>query len=212
MSLPLVSQVWESGLSLTLKIVAGAFAQFAASDGSRVKPSIKRLAWLVNRSERRVQVVAKELRRLGVLVVVKGHSRRFPTEYRFVADALPTRMPFNTAQLTLPLNTRRKGESLHARNTRRKGKPDVSEFKPDVSEFKPDAAASPDLLIDLSIDQSRDQRTEPPARTAPAPFPPLETYETPDPRRTLKPTAVRGEREWLEAQRARRRYGTTRFR
>jgi len=84
-----MSAVFESGLPAWLKPYAAAFASFAADDGTRVYPTVKRIARMCSRSERRAQNATTELRRLGVLVVEAPSGRATAARYRFNASALP---------------------------------------------------------------------------------------------------------------------------
>jgi hypothetical protein len=89
MSGRLVSAVFESTLPSWLKPYAAACATFAADDGSRVFPSVARIARLVGRTERSTQRALQELRDRGVLVVEVAAGRYRPTRYRFRATLLP---------------------------------------------------------------------------------------------------------------------------
>ena len=91
MSGRLVSCVFESRLPHRLKSLAAVLASFGRDDGSSIRPSIARVARLWGRSERRVQAALTDLQRIGVLVVVRAHAPRRPTEYRIdlvVSDAV----------------------------------------------------------------------------------------------------------------------------
>jgi hypothetical protein len=89
MSGRLVSTVLESALPAWLKPYAVAFASFAADDGSRIYPTIARIARMVSRSERMTQYAVAELRRLHVLEVVKAGGRNTATRYQLHAERLP---------------------------------------------------------------------------------------------------------------------------
>lgn len=84
-----MSAVLESALPARLKPYAAAFASFAAPDGSRVFPSVRRVAQHVGRSTRQTKVAIARLKRLGVLELARPHTPRRPAEYRFMATALP---------------------------------------------------------------------------------------------------------------------------
>jgi len=85
----LVSAVLNSALPAWLKPYATAFASFAADDGSRVYPSVARVARMMGRTERATQTALQELRRLGVLVLEETHAPRRAARYRFLEVALP---------------------------------------------------------------------------------------------------------------------------
>ena len=89
MSGRLISSVLESALAPWLKIYAAAFASFAADDGSRVFPTVGRIARMVGRSERQTQKATTELRRLKVLQVIAPSGRNTATRYQFHAERLP---------------------------------------------------------------------------------------------------------------------------
>jgi len=89
MSGRLVSAVFNSALPAWLKPYAAACASFAADDGSRVYPSVDRVAKMVGRCERATRTAMQELRRRGVLTVDIPHGRYRATRYVFQATALP---------------------------------------------------------------------------------------------------------------------------
>jgi len=89
MSGRLVSAVFDSALPAWLKPYAAAFASFALDDGTRVYPSIARIARMVGRSARSTQTAATELRQRGILLVDVQHARDRATRYVFNAAALP---------------------------------------------------------------------------------------------------------------------------
>jgi len=89
MSGRLVSAVFDSALPAWLKPYAAACASFAADDGTRVYPSISRIARMVGRCERATQTAVQELIRRGVLEVLAPARQHTSTHYRFVLDAVP---------------------------------------------------------------------------------------------------------------------------
>jgi len=89
MSGRLVSTVLESALPAWLKPYAVAFASFAADDGSRVYPSVARIARLVGRSERQTKRAVADLRRRRILTVVTPSTHYAATRYMFHAEQLP---------------------------------------------------------------------------------------------------------------------------
>jgi hypothetical protein len=105
MSVVIQDSIWRSNLDPSLKPYAHAYARFAAHDGSNVRPSIERVAWMVGVTERPAREATARLRRLGVLVVVRAHAPRRPTLYWFDVSALPQRPALNTLQASLPLVT-----------------------------------------------------------------------------------------------------------
>jgi len=87
----LVAAVYHSTLPGWLKPYAAACASFAADDGTRVFPSVARLAKIVGRSDRATQTALHELHRRGVLEVQAAPRQHQATHYRFNAAALPQR-------------------------------------------------------------------------------------------------------------------------
>lgn len=99
MSWPLVAAVYASTLPGWLKPYAAACASFAAEDGTRIYPSVARVAGLVGRHERATQYALQHLRALGILEVLAPGRRHQATHYRFNAAALP--QPSDGTQLRL---------------------------------------------------------------------------------------------------------------
>jgi len=89
MSGRVVSLVLESALPAWLKIYAAAFASFASDDGSKVFPTLKRIARMVGKSERQAQRATTELRRLAILEVLTPSGRATATRYHFHVERLP---------------------------------------------------------------------------------------------------------------------------
>lgn len=89
MNTRLVATVFASALDLWLKPYAAAFASFAAEDGSRVFPSVARVARMLNRSPRQVHRAIAELREKAILVPESTPTRHLAIRYRFQAEKLP---------------------------------------------------------------------------------------------------------------------------
>jgi len=89
MSGRLVSAVFYSDLPAWLKPYAAAYASFAADDGSRVYPTIARVAKMVSRSERSTKRAIKLLRARGVLALEAGPGPHRAPRYAFRTIALP---------------------------------------------------------------------------------------------------------------------------
>ena len=99
-----------------LKPYATAFASFAKDDGSRVYPSIRRIARMVGRSERAAATAAAELRRRHILELAAPAGRERAARYVFNASALPGetgQYPFTFEKTSFP----------QAQATKRSGKP-----------------------------------------------------------------------------------------
>jgi hypothetical protein len=93
MSARLVRRVHDSDLDPALKHTAVTLASLAKADGTRVCPSVARLASWLSRTPRQTQRMLARLRALGVLVprtTTTGGAGRI-VEYVFHADALPAR-------------------------------------------------------------------------------------------------------------------------
>ena len=90
MSGRLVSAVFDSTLPAWLKPYAAACASFALDDGTRIFPTVLRVARMVGRCERATQAALLELRSRGILTVEAAPGRNRATRYRFHAAALPS--------------------------------------------------------------------------------------------------------------------------
>jgi hypothetical protein len=82
MSIRVMAQVWEHEFSRSEQAIMLALADHAHDDGSRVFPSVERVAWKTGYSKRQTQRIIGTLRKSGVLVVVKKAYKNRPTEYR----------------------------------------------------------------------------------------------------------------------------------
>jgi len=89
MSGRLVSIVFNSALPAWLKPYAAACATFAADDGTRVFPTVARIARMVGKSERSTQRALHALRDRGVLALELGPGHHRAARYRFRVVALP---------------------------------------------------------------------------------------------------------------------------
>jgi hypothetical protein len=94
MSGRLVSIVFDSALPAWLKPYAAACASFAADDGSKVYPSVARIARMVGRGRRATQRALHALRDRGVLTLEGGAMHHRAARYHFRVLALPTREPY----------------------------------------------------------------------------------------------------------------------
>lgn len=107
MSIPLVSAVFESALDLWLMPYAAAYASFANHDGSRVFPSVARIAKILDRSPRQVRRALAELRRTGVLIAEPSGVRN-SLRYTFQASRLPRTTDGRQFLMSFPQGDRRK--------------------------------------------------------------------------------------------------------
>ena len=89
-----MSQVWELELSHAQQSIALAMADHGDDDGSRIFPSLARIAWKTGYSDRQVRRVVRQLEDLGLLVVVCASSRYRPVEYRMDAAAVARKHGF----------------------------------------------------------------------------------------------------------------------
>lgn len=94
MSVTLIWQVLDSALPPSLKLAAIEYASYADPDGSRVYPSLGRVAWRLGVTRRQAQRKTSTLIDLGILVRVKRAAPGRTSSYVFKADALPRRPPF----------------------------------------------------------------------------------------------------------------------
>lgn len=97
-----VSRVLESDLPAHLSKTAEACATFADDgDGSKVKPSMKYLAWLTKQGVRTVQRHMHELIAMEVLVELNAATQHRPAHYRMDLTKLPARPPFRLPEVQL---------------------------------------------------------------------------------------------------------------
>ena len=89
----------RSGLPRREREIARWMVSFAEDDGSKIYPSVKRIAELSGYSERSVQLAIAKLRALDVLRVVRPHAPHQPRQYWFNRDALPPRRHRNQLAL-----------------------------------------------------------------------------------------------------------------
>ena len=89
MAVLLVEAVFASALAAWLKPFAAAYATFAANDGTRVYPSIERIAQMTSRSRRQTLRATAALRALYVLTELERSKRHSSTRYVFHPEALP---------------------------------------------------------------------------------------------------------------------------
>jgi hypothetical protein len=106
----LAGKVWQSDLPRDLKPLAAVLADRADDDGNNLFPSVAYLRWALSDSDsppvskRSVQAKRSALRNLGLLREVaagEGGRGNF-TRYRFVAEKLPGREPWNVARKREP--------------------------------------------------------------------------------------------------------------
>ena len=152
MSGRLVSSVLDSRLTHRLKMLAAVLASFGRDDGTSIRPSVATMARYWGRSERRVLAGLADLQRIGVLIVVRRHAPRRPTEYRLdlermaaLADPVPTWRQTARYQLRLPLFP----QVFHSDGSRRSGKP--KSFPHFHRRTHDDPASTPDASVTRSV-------------------------------------------------------------
>ena len=89
----LAGKVWLSGLGAELKPLAACLADIGNDHGQNIYPSVAYMAWRLSRSETHVHNGIKELKTLGVLVVIENAKggRGNTVRYRLLESKLPPR-------------------------------------------------------------------------------------------------------------------------
>jgi len=87
MSWKISGLVWELDLTHSQQSVLLAVADHAKHDGSDVFPSVARIAWKTGYSDRQVRRTMKDLRELGILILIKEANRYRPREYKIDISA-----------------------------------------------------------------------------------------------------------------------------
>jgi len=82
MSAKIMGMVWDLVLSPAERSVLLAMADHADHDGNNVRPSVALIAWKTDYSERQVQRIIGDLRKDGLLVLVRGATPTTPNHYR----------------------------------------------------------------------------------------------------------------------------------
>ncbi|MDE2098667.1 MAG: helix-turn-helix domain-containing protein [Patescibacteria group bacterium] len=93
MSILQMVAVWGCDVSIVEQAILMALADHAHDDGTKVYPSVARIAWKVGASRATVQRVLQRLRSSGVLVVVHQGGGRDATEYTLHLELLPQKRP-----------------------------------------------------------------------------------------------------------------------
>lgn len=89
MSVRVMAMVWAAPLGgASLKLVMLKLADVAAEDGTRVYPSIQRIASETALSERTVQTAMRELREAGLITLIREGGGKYANEYRINIDVL----------------------------------------------------------------------------------------------------------------------------
>jgi hypothetical protein len=141
MSIRLMALVWEYQFTRPEQSIMLALADHAQDDGSNVFPSVARIAWKTDYSDRQVQRIMRDLETKGILVAVKhvDGGRGHATEYRILLEKGVKKSPF------IP-----KGDMA-----RKKG--DIVDAKGDILSAKGDAVVSPEPSLESSKETSMNQ-------------------------------------------------------
>ena len=109
MSVKIMGLVFEAALPHNEKSVLHALADHAEDDGSRVYPSVERLIYKTELSERSIQRALQSLEARNILQCVKrgGQGQRSPTVYRILVENIPMKPAFDEW-----VAARRKGVTL----------------------------------------------------------------------------------------------------
>ena len=95
MSIRQILQVWEHEFSHPHQAVMLALADHACEDGTGIRPSINRIVWKTEYSERSVQNILSQLRQLGILVITVPATYNTPNEYKFDWSAATPKPAFD---------------------------------------------------------------------------------------------------------------------
>ena len=82
MSVKQMAKVWEHEFPHNQQSVMLALTDHANDFGEKIFPAIARIAWKTGYKPRQVSRILKQLRELGILVVVKKAYKHRPTEYK----------------------------------------------------------------------------------------------------------------------------------
>jgi hypothetical protein len=94
MSFSLVARIWEYKFTPSERAILQAMVDHADEAGGSIRPSVARIAWKTDYSDRQVQRCMHALTARGVLIVVRPASGRRPTEYRLNLDAAERKPAF----------------------------------------------------------------------------------------------------------------------
>ncbi|MCA1670594.1 MAG: helix-turn-helix domain-containing protein [Thermomicrobia bacterium] len=159
MSIKLMAMVWEYQFTRPEQSIMLALADHAQDDGTHVYPSVARIAWKTDYSERQVQRILRDLEAKGIVVPVKHGrgGRNHATEYHLFIEKGDKKTPFQT-----------KGD-------REREKGDTGDAKGDIAEVKGDTMMSPEPSSESpheSKESSKDTaRSRAPLAASPTPLP-----------------------------------------
>lgn len=97
MSIRLISQVYEKKFDRAEQSIMICLADHAHDDGTHVYPSVPRIAWKTDYSDRQVRRIVKRLIGKKTLILVRQASANRPNEYRIDLSVIPNKPPFRPA-------------------------------------------------------------------------------------------------------------------
>jgi|GEM_PF-7011489 len=163
MSWKISGLVWELELTHSQQSVLLAMAEHAEHDGSKVFPSVARIAWKTNYSDRQVRRVMSELREMEILVIAKESNRYRPREYKIDISAGKKKKLFR-ADIVSPLaveadstvTSRDDADILHEPSdlTSASTRPDIA------MSTRPDIAMSDDSSLTIKEQSLKDSRAK----------------------------------------------------
>jgi len=95
MSILQMCKVWEHEFSHSHQSVMLALADHAHDDGSGIRPSIDRISWKTGYARRNVQMMLKDLKDIGVLIVTREATSREPAQMAIDWTKAKPKTPFD---------------------------------------------------------------------------------------------------------------------
>lgn len=94
MSIKLMSECWTRQIHRSEREVLLVMCDHANDDGYNARPSIARIAWKTDISDRHIKRIVQELVRKTALRITRESSHVEPTTYRVVLTVYPSKPPF----------------------------------------------------------------------------------------------------------------------
>jgi hypothetical protein len=166
--------VWDLKLSRSDREVLLALADYAEDDGTRVYPSVGRLAWKTDLSERQIQRALANLRERGLIVPVryasggKGHA----TEYR---------IDLSKGELKPAYAADQKGDVIVSPFEEVNGDVIVSPLPGSKGDISSKLSTKGDVIVSPFADELEEQRVTFPASKGDISTPKGDKAMTPDP-------------------------------
>jgi hypothetical protein len=104
MSVKQMAKVWEYELPHNHQSIMLAMADHANDEGGSIFPSLERVAWKTGYKRGSVKRIVRELKVIGLLVIVKRASRHRPTEYRINWKVATKKTPYVAGVKNNPLD------------------------------------------------------------------------------------------------------------